>query len=351
MISWRYMLVIAAVLLCSAALMTAGCGKKTKPVPPASALPAAINDLRFTLDEKGVTLQWTVPQRTVMGERITYHIKAFEIWRAVVPEGEFCEGCPIKYEEPIEISVAEYRKRGRITYNAAVLRPGHIYFFKIRTKIGWQMAGQDSNVVSFSWQTPMEPPADLAATSSGDGIVQLRWAAPKALLDGTPYDGALTYQVFRSSDGKNFDLLEKGIAGNTFADRTVASNSVYYYKVRAVKQQEKTSAGGLFSAIMSVDTEDRIAPGVPQGVTVIKVEQGVRVLWEAVAEHDLNGYRIYRRKGKDGKAEQIGEVTRKKISFTDTSPVAENAYYWITSFDSAQPANESRPSREAGLHD
>jgi hypothetical protein len=342
------MVVIATILFFSATLMIAACGKKTQPVPPASALPKAITDLRFKLDEKGVTLQWTIPQRTLKGERITYHVKGFEIWRAVVPEDEFCQDCPVTYEEPIEISVEEYRKRGRITYSAAVLRPGHVYIFKVRTKVGWQMAGQDSNVISFFWQTPLEAPAALTARS-GNGEVLLGWEDPKTLLDGIPYTGALTYQVYRSSDGINFNLLQDNIAGNTFADRTVISNTIYHYKVRALRPQGKTIAGGLFSTVVSVSTEDRQAPAVPQGVTVTRSENGVRVLWEAVVENDLSGYRIYRRTGAKGKAELVGEVNRRKISFVDTKPAPGKVFYWVTSFDSAQPANESSPSLETVL--
>ena len=37
----------------------AGCGYKTMPIPPGEIVPKAITDLRYELDEKGVTLNWT----------------------------------------------------------------------------------------------------------------------------------------------------------------------------------------------------------------------------------------------------------------------------------------------------
>ena len=43
-------------LLLVALIGVSGCGKKTRPVPPDTVLPAPITDLSYQLDEKGVTL-------------------------------------------------------------------------------------------------------------------------------------------------------------------------------------------------------------------------------------------------------------------------------------------------------
>ena len=52
---WRLLCVLLA------ALLVGGCGYKTMPVPPQEIVPTAITDLRYELDEKGVTLTWTYP--------------------------------------------------------------------------------------------------------------------------------------------------------------------------------------------------------------------------------------------------------------------------------------------------
>ena len=77
---------ILAVLLGLALLATlAGCGKKTRPVPPDTVMPAPIGDLSYHLDEKGVALSWSYPRSTVQGDRLPYRIEKFELLRAVIP--------------------------------------------------------------------------------------------------------------------------------------------------------------------------------------------------------------------------------------------------------------------------
>ena len=46
-----------ALLLAGTLFLVGGCGYKTAPVPPDSIVPKAINDLRYSVSEKGVTLK------------------------------------------------------------------------------------------------------------------------------------------------------------------------------------------------------------------------------------------------------------------------------------------------------
>ena len=55
-----------------------GCGKKTPPVPPQTLLPKPITNLRPHLDEKGVTLSWTVPKFNEDGALVS-EIAGFEV--------------------------------------------------------------------------------------------------------------------------------------------------------------------------------------------------------------------------------------------------------------------------------
>ena len=47
------------VLLVLVVSWVAGCGYKTMPVPPGEIVPKVITDLRYELNERGVTLFWT----------------------------------------------------------------------------------------------------------------------------------------------------------------------------------------------------------------------------------------------------------------------------------------------------
>ena len=46
----------------------AGCGYKTDPVLPRKWFHEPIDDLSYSVDETGVTLSWTYPEKTVNGE-------------------------------------------------------------------------------------------------------------------------------------------------------------------------------------------------------------------------------------------------------------------------------------------
>jgi hypothetical protein len=79
-----------------------GCGRKTDLVLPQSLVPVAIKDLRYSLDENGVTLQWSYPYKMETGDELT-EIDSFEIFRAAMPDDDYCDGCPVRYDKPIII--------------------------------------------------------------------------------------------------------------------------------------------------------------------------------------------------------------------------------------------------------
>ena len=164
------------VLLFMVVAGTTGCGYKTMPVPPAEIVPKAITDLRYELNDQGVTLKWTFPEQSVNGDTLT-NIDSFALFRGVVPADEYCENCPIPFGEPIRVeggAVAEGNPRTG-EYRATLLRPGHLYFFKIRSSSGWWAESADSNIVSFMWDIPPASPQTLNAQAA-DRKVVLRWS-------------------------------------------------------------------------------------------------------------------------------------------------------------------------------
>jgi uncharacterized protein len=142
-------------------LLLPACGRKTMPVPPRAVEPVSVTDLRYRLDEQGVTLSWTAPARTLAGSKLAA-VEGFEIHRAEVPETQYCPGCPLPFGPPIKYR-GEAPQPGRpVNYKEEALRPGHRYFYKIRTLFGWHLTSQDSNQISFSWkENPPAPAAEL----------------------------------------------------------------------------------------------------------------------------------------------------------------------------------------------
>ena len=328
----------------------AGCGFKNMPVPPEEIVPQAVTDLRYELNEKGVTLFWTYPTKTVRGETVT-DISSFELYRAVVPVDEYCDTCPIPFGEPISLSggAVSADNPKQKTYSSTLLRPGHLYFFKVRSKSGWWAESADSNIVSFIWNIPPMAPSQLKARAE-DGRVNLEWAPVTAFIDGTDIQEPLKYQVYRSLGNGPFKSLGDLQDGVHFTDTEVVNGRKYQYRVQAVTMYEKGKVGGGSSTPVTVIPVDQTAPSVPSGVRAIKTMADVKVIWEAVEAGDLKGYRIYRRLADEKDAVRIGEVGAPYTLFTDTTPPdAGTWYYSVSSFDNASPANESERSAEVAV--
>jgi hypothetical protein len=135
----------------------AGCGRKTLVVPPQSVVPVAVDDLRFSLTEKGVMLNWSFPQQTVHGESLS-RIDSFELLRAEVRVEDYCAGCPQPFGPPITIQGGTLPDDGtgrQAHFEDTSLRPGYHYVYKVRSRAGWRGASsEDSNIVSFVWARP-----------------------------------------------------------------------------------------------------------------------------------------------------------------------------------------------------
>ncbi|HIJ89544.1 MAG: fibronectin type III domain-containing protein [Desulfobulbaceae bacterium] len=338
------------VVLLGLCLMTglSGCGKKTRPVPPDTVMPAPITDLNYHLDEKGVALSWSYPRQTVQGERLPYRIEKFELLRAVIPVKDYCPDCPIPFGAPIEIT-AESGDKGRVFYQETLLRPNHRYVYRVRSKAGWFVSSDDSNTVSVVWDTPLLAPMNFRV-EGGDRSITLYWQPPPGLLDGTLVSDPIRYQVFRSTDGELFtEMPGELIDGLIYADKGLRNSKNYWYKVRAMRLHAGTVAAGMSSPALGALPRDLMPPAPPQKVRAVATAEGVKIIWEMVAEPDLAGYRIYRRAGQGSTPELIGEVGGAGLSFLDAKPPRGRGvwYYSVTAFDQARPANESTHSMES----
>ena len=337
-----------AILATAIALMLAACGRKTLPIPPYEAVPEAIRDLRFEQDENQVILTWTYPQKTTVGTDLP-GLQSFLVLRAVVPEQDYCQGCPVTFSSAIEVEAQKAitdAKRRQARYTETILRPGHRYIYKVQTKAGWRLVSDDSNPVSFFWDAPAVAPEEVK-TEAGDGQVVLRWQPVAKLVNDEPITSPLLYQVYRGETPDSFRPVGDPVAETTFTDSGLTTGQTYHYQVRAVRESSGTRLIGLASHTVSATTKDLTPPAPPRNLTGVVMEGGVKLLWERGTEKDLAGYRIYRRLPEETKLTKVGEVNRESMSFVDQLPHAPEGCYWaVTSFDRATPANESIFSKE-----
>ncbi len=342
-----FSLIVTFILIVSG---LAGCGYKNMPVPPEEIVPLPVTDLRYELNEKGVTLFWTFPEKTVRGKKLT-DISSFDMYRAVVPADSYCDTCPIPFGEPIKLPggvVSEGAGR-QATYNSTLLRPGNLFFFKVRSRSGWWAESADSNIVSFMWNIPPNAPAEFSAEAA-DNRIMLQWSDVNTYVDETEIQEPVRYQVYRSMGGGPFTPQGKLLDGTRFEDSDVVNGREYSYKVQAVTMYKKGQVGGGSSLTVSAVPVDRTAPTEPTGLRAIRTAAAVKIVWNPVESEDLKGYRIYRRLPGEKKPVKVGEVEVPYTLFTDTAPPdADLWYYSVTSIDSSSPANESDLSAEVSV--
>lgn len=338
----------ATIFLLATIIVAGGCGFKTDPVPPASIVPEPIDDLRYTIDDKGVELNWTYPVKTVRGTDLV-DISAFDVYRAVVALDEVCETCPIPFGEPLEIpggETIEAKKPKTAVYQTSLLRPGHKYFFKVRSRNSWWAASADSNIVSFVWAVPPSAPAGLSAEVA-DSRISLNWQPVTTLVDGSDAEGDITYQLFRSDKGQEFEPLGEELATTTFSDSRVINGRTYFYRVQSLLDYQGHEVTGGVSETINATPVDQTPPPPPSGVAAVQTADGVKIVWEP-ADEDVTGYRVYRRAADQRRPELIGEVDAPYSLYVDTQPPGgTRSYYSVTALDQATPPNESDFSREA----
>jgi len=335
----------AALILLTA---LAGCGFKTLPVAPQAVVPVPITDLRYELSEKGVSLYWGYPIETVTGKDIL-EIDSFILYRAVVPADSYCDTCPIPFGKPIVLPGGALPGEGRkiATYEATLLRPGNLYFFKVRSKKGWLAESADSNLVSFIWHIPPTAPTDLTAEVK-DSAINLSWRPVTTRIDGTSISEPVRYQVSRSVGGAPFGNIGEPVADRSFVDTAVTNSRKYFYRVQAVTVYDKGTVGGGLSESVEATPMDQTAPVPPTDIKAVRTASAVKIFWDPVQEKDLKGYRVYRRLPGNSAPVMVGEVSVPYTLYEDRSapPNVVRLFYSVSSIDQSDPPNESVSSPE-----
>ncbi len=198
-----------------------------------------------------------------------------------------------------------------VSYTDLSVVDGTTYYYVIRASNGSCSSVDSAEVSSSPRCTPPDPPTSLVATPS-DGSVTLSWTAP---------NGAVSYQILRTSVGEAGYASVGNSATTSYTDTTVTNGTTYTYVV--------TASNGTCSSINSAEalaTPACMPPSVPAGVTATPGNRQVVLVWDPSSGGAVS-YEVSRSTTAGGPYTSVGKPT--SAGFTDTNLSNGVTYYYV----------------------
>ncbi|WML24581.1 InlB B-repeat-containing protein [Neobacillus sp. OS1-33] len=133
--------------------------------------------------------------------------------------------------------------------------------------------------------------------------------------------GVKGYEVYRSTSSNGTYALVTTTTATSFNNTGLATNTVYYYKVRAYNVVGAVKAYSGFSAVVSA----KPIPSTPVNLKVVKATtSSIKITWNGVT--GATGYEIYRSMSSKGTYTLVKTVATP--SYTNTGLVKGKTYYY-----------------------
>jgi hypothetical protein len=357
------------------ALLLASCGAPGEPTAPSPPVPAAISDLTAHQQGSGVQLTFTLPVRTVAGDRLAEH-PAIEIFRGSLKPNGAPDERAFKQVYNIPGALAEsYSSQGKIQFTDPLpvetlrAQPGASYAYRVRTCASKKRDSADSNTVV----TKVFPVPDKIASVEihvTQSAIELSWPVPTIAASANAGESLSGYAIYRGeldsaaaapatneltgAKWKSPPILLASSQANAYSDTLFEFGKTYVYQVRSVVSAGGNSIESDDSAPAIVTPRDTFPPAPPQNVVAAEIPGAggaitVDLSWSINLESDLAGYRAYRseQQGERGTL-QNSELLLSPAFRDGTVQPAHQYWYTVTAVDRA--GNESGPS-EAVLAD
>jgi hypothetical protein len=351
-------------------LLTAGCGAPGEPTPPAPKIPARITDLTAQQTGDAVQLTFTLPAKTISGERLA-EPPAIEVERgALKPDGS-PDPKSFRTTETIPgAMVGEYRTGDKIQVLDRIspddLRayPGSSLAYRLRARASRKRASADSDTVIVRIRPVPERIASLHANVT-ESAIELSWSAPTRTSTGDSLPPIAEYRIYRGEiDTASADAAAKDLAqakwksplallasspDTSYRDTNFDFGKAYVYTVRTVIPADGGTIESADSVPAIVTPRDTYAPAVPQGLIAAVVTPDpngppeVDLSWSINTETDLAGYRVYRSEQEGTPGQLVTPDLLLSPAYRDTS-VQPGHHYWYSVTAVDRSGNESAPS-------
>jgi hypothetical protein len=350
-----------------------GCGAPGEPVPPTPPVPVAISDLTAHQAGDGVQLTFTLPGRSITGDRLL-STPAFEILRG----GTKSDGSPdlksLRVVDTIPGALAEKYFVGDkvqftdpLTPEETKAQEGKIAIYNLRTRLSRKRPSANSNIVSLRL---FPVPARVASVEARvtEPAIELNWPAVDRTSAGDPLTVPVHYNIYRaeldaaSTNLASPDVSQLNLNGKlqllasepeqSYSDKSFEFGKTYAYIVRTAITRGGVPLESADSTPVIVTPRDIFPPAVPQAISaaVLPGETDnalvVDLSWSINVEPDFAGYRVYRSEQPDTRGQLLTQEMLLTPAYRDTSVQSGHRYWYVvTAVDRA--GNESAPSPPA----
>src|SRR6267142_4231006 len=181
----------------------AGCGAPGDPTPPSPPIPAAIADLTARQDGDGVQLSFTLPSKSISGERLASS-PAVEILRGTLKTDGSPDSRSFRVVDTIPGALIDnYRSEDHLHFTDPIApeetkaHSGGAFAYVVRMRVSQKRASADSNVVSVRVFPVPERIASVEARLT-ESAIELSWPAPVRTSAGGPLSALTGYRIYRS---------------------------------------------------------------------------------------------------------------------------------------------------------
>ena len=199
------------------------------------------------------------------------------------------------------------RRTAALSYTDTSAAAGTTYYYQVRAISGdVKSAFCAPQSIQYAIASLAAPTMTLTSAANGQPVVS--W---------TKVNGAAQYEVYRSTNGKNFSIVRR-TAALSYTDTSAAAGTTYYYQVRAINGDVKSA----FCAAQSI--QYAIASLAAPAMTLTITDNGQPVVsWSKV--NGAAQYEVYR--SADGSKFSIVRRTA-ALTYTDTAVTAGATYYY-----------------------
>jgi hypothetical protein len=361
---------VEACLAFFAFLLAAGCGAPGEPTPPTPPVPVAVTDLTAQQVGDAVQLTFTLPAKTISGERLASP-PAIEILRgAVKPDGSPDPKSFRTIQTIPGALVNEYRAADKVQIidrlSAEDVRayPAGAIAYRVRTRASLKRASAESNTAIVHIRPVPDRITSLHATVT-ESAIELSWSVPTRTSPGDPLPPVSEYRIYRGE----IDPASAAAAANdpsqakwkvplaflassattSYRDTTFDFGKTYVYTVRSVIPGDGTPIESSDSVPAIVTAPDVYPPAVPQSLVAAVVRPDpngppeVDLSWSISPETDLAGYSVYRSEQQDTPGQLVTPDLLLSPAYRDTS-VQPGHLYWYSVTAVDRSGNESAHS-------